>query len=137
MTTATTTTGITAAAAKQFKKNHQANLTRHPQKRAPRSPITPVPLSPGQSLKFIGDRRWWAIRVANESCAVLTRTAAFSGHSIYTVIVWAEGRRGPHVSWGHEAITDKGCERIATDIEAGSLALSERYSISLDIERLR
>ncbi|MBA3019677.1 hypothetical protein [Propionicimonas sp.] len=141
----TTTTGINdllKAAAEQFHANHglnQAQISpgRPFRLRAPIAPVEPIPLQVGHQVKFIGDRRWWTVRACNPKCAALTRSGDFGRDAVYTVIVWAEGRRGPHVSWGHESITDAGCEQIATDVAAGTLALSERRTISLDLERVR
>lgn len=136
----TTTAELIAAAAPLFQANHRLNQHQdeaHSRPRAVKSPITPIPIEAGQEVKFLGDRRWWKVRAANTACAVLTRPAAFGQGLVYTVIVWSEGRRGPHVSWGHEATTDEGCNRIADDVAAGTLALSERRAVSLDLARIR
>lgn len=140
----TTTSELITPGAPLFQANHRWNQQQqaiqsggHSRPRAPKFLIAPIPLEVGQEVKFLGDRRWWKVRAANAVCVVLTRSAAFGQGLIYTVIVWSEGRRGPHASWGHEATTDEGCNRIADDVAAGTLALSERAAISLDLEKIR
>lgn len=125
-----------------FSRNHAENLTlvqpdRSGRLRAATEPINPLPLTVGMQVKFLSDRRWWTVRATNPACAVLTRTGNFGQGLQYTVIVWAEGRRGPHGSWGHEANTDEGCAKIAEDVAAGTLELSERRAIRLDLEAVR
>lgn len=125
-----------------FSRNHADNQTlvepgRSGRRRAPIEPIEPILLDVGMKVKFLGDRRWWTVRAVNPAAVVLTRTAAFSTGLTYTVVVWSEGRRGAHTSWGHEANTDAGCVRIAADIKAGKLELSERHAVRLDLESVR
>lgn len=130
--------GLVAEMADVFTANHDQNMTNTGTGTWACGTATgPLPLQVGMQVKFVGDRRWWEVRATNEACVVVTRGGDFGRKSRYTVIVWGEGRRGPHVSWGHEAVTDDGCATIAADIFAGKLELSPKRSILLDLEKVR
>lgn len=117
-------------------------------RRAPRSPMKAVALRVGDRVKFHSDRRWWDVRAVSPSGshAVLTRTQAFGREGlVYTIVSWTEGRRGPHTSLASWPIdTEEQCDAIAAAMDSGAdaqsgigLALSERYSIRLDVAAVR
>lgn len=107
-------------------------------RRAPQVAIEPIELVVGDRVKFYGDRRWWDVRAVDREYVVLTRTGDFGGTvPRYTVIAWAEGRRGPHGSWGHAAETDAEIAATLAALVSGQVEMSERRSIRLDIESIR
>jgi len=123
-----------------FAANHVENQTlcgKNGRTRATIRPVEPMPLKVNGRVKFLGDRRWWTVQAMNATHAVLTRGGDFGRGPVYTVIAWKEGRRGPHGSWGHAALTREDCERIATDMASGEISLSERRAIYLDIDTIR
>ncbi|MDQ8040640.1 hypothetical protein RDI86_02100 [Cellulosimicrobium sp. XJ-DQ-B-000] len=128
---------------KVFARNHRTNgllVGPHGRTRAQREPIDRfVDLVPDQRVKFLNEPRWWTVQAVSDDkdVVVLTRKAAFSREILYTIIVWSEGRRGPHDSWGHGAETREECEEIARDFDGDvKLALSERRAIYLDIAKV-
>lgn len=131
--------------AEAFRRMHEWNVREYsgrapgsPRHRAPRVPIGPIEMAPGERVKFYGDRRWWDVRAVGRRHVVLTRTRDFGrGGLLYTVIAWAEGRRGPHGSWGHGAETDEQIAETLAALEAGEIDMSERHSIRLDLEAVR
>lgn len=144
-TTALDQAAITAAIASHsetFAANHIKNQNlRCPdgsRRRALEHPMDPVPLQPGHQVKFLGDRRWWTVQAANSVCAVLTRSPDFGKPgAVYTVIVWAETRRGPQFSWGLSAATPELCADMAAAFAAGRTQLSESRAIYLALETVR
>lgn len=103
--------------------------------RANRNPIFPLQFKIGDRVKFFNDRRWWDVRAHDSKTTVLTRSGNFGGPPVYTIIVWEEGRRGPHDSWGFPAETDEDCAEIVSAFSNDDLHLSERRAIHLDIEK--
>ena len=122
-----------------FATNHAENQTlchKNGRTRATIRPVEPMPLKVDGRVKFLNDRRWWTVEATNATHAVLTRGGDFGRGLVYTVIAWNEGRRGPHGSYGHSAVTRADCERIATDMASGTICLSERRAIYLDIAKI-
>lgn len=60
-------------------------------------PVTPVPLSSGDRVKFNDDRRAFVVRATSPNFVVCTRQADFrpKGELAYTVVDWRNGVRGP------------------------------------------
>ena len=137
---------IPEAIAAQLARNHYTNgglVHAAGRTRARREPFERfVDLAVGQRVQFHAPaRRWWTVEAvsADGDVVVLTRQnrdfGRDEGH--YTIIVWSEGRRGPHGSYGYGAETREECEAIARDFDGDvTLALSERRSIYLDIARI-
>lgn len=124
-----------------FTTNHTRNqglVHKRGRSRATSSPIDPVDMPVGSRVKFLGDRRWWTVAATDGERVVLTRTGDFGRPPVYTVIVWSQGRRGPHNSWGYPALTREDCERIVKGMAVDSgyprLDLSERGAVFLDLE---
>lgn len=151
MTAVAETTGVEAINAKiaemaeKFARNHEENQhlvieegKSSWRRRPDKEPMAPLPLRVGQQVKFLGDNRWWTVRASNMTCAVLTRPENFGKPGLrYTVIVWAETRRGPQVSWGLGAVTDEQCHEMAEAFTAGRTELSERRAVYLDLAKVR
>ncbi len=127
-----------------YEENHQWNLDhynneamRYGRRRAPQEPMEPLALEAGQKVKFYGDRRWWEVVMPTDDYVVLTRDAEFNRGTLYTVICWSEGRRGPHNSWGYPAKTYQEIGDMVIALYNGDIELSERGSVRLDIERVK
>lgn len=127
-----------------YEENHQWNLghynedaMRYGRTRAPQEPMEPLAIEAGQKVKFYGDRRWWGVRASGGDYVVLTRDAEFGRGTLYTVICWSQGRRGPHNSWGYGATTPEKINAMLKALVVGDIELSERHSVRLDIERVK
>ena len=98
--------------------------------------ICPVPATVGQRIRFLGDRRWWTIEAADDSRLVCARGGDLGRGSRYTVVEWGAGRRGPHDSFGHGAGSRAQCEEVLAALASGAIALSERNSVYLDLDKV-
>ena len=123
--------------AERFAANHRRNNNLvHPAGRTRAHelvPVRPFALAPGDRVRFHDSRRWWTVQAVSPLHVALTRRAAFTSEPLYTVIAWDEGRRGPHDSWGFEAITREDCESVVAALDRGEISLSERRAIYLDV----
>jgi len=144
--TATALVEIPAAIAARLASNHRTNRGLEHAGGRTRAQAAPferfVDLVVGQRVQFHAPaRRWWTVEAvrADGDVVVLTRQNRDFGRDEqqYTIIVWSEGRRGPHNSWGYGAETREECERIARDFDGDvTLALSERRAVYLDIAKI-
>lgn len=136
--------GAGSQAAVSFAANHAQNLTlATPSGRTrptDRPASAPLEFLPDDEVQFYGDRYWWTLEAVGKlGTLVLTRQAAFGKGSLYTIVHWGIGWRGPHDSWGHAAVTREDCEEVAAAIESGEdvLGMSVRNSVYLDLKRVR
>ncbi|WP_276142730.1 hypothetical protein [Rhodococcus sp. T2V] len=102
------------------------------------SPTTPIPLAPGDRIRFgIEPRRPYTVRALSENFVVCTRHRDFAtqGEFVYTVIDWRSGIRGPVTVIGHsmDVSTDQQCRDLLDDLEAGRWEISHRNRVPLDI----
>lgn len=137
-----------AEAAAWNDEHYNREATRYGRRRAEQHAIAPVPLQPGDQVRFTRDRRWWDVRAISPTGdhVVLTRTQDFGRDElIYTVVSWSQGRRGPHGSYGSWPIdTDEQCAAIAAAMDrgtdraqSGGIELSERRAIRTAIDLIR
>lgn len=141
MTTMTDEQRAAFTEAAQWNAEHYTReATRYGRRRAERHAIPPVPLHPGEQVRFADDRCWWDVRAVSVSGdhVVLTRAQSFGRAGLlYTVVCWSQGRRGPHGSWGSWPVeTDEQCAAIAEAMDrglagdlGGGIEMSERRSI--------
>jgi hypothetical protein len=86
-------------------------------------PVTPFPLSVGDRVKFVGDRRWWTVKAVTDNFAALTRQAEFerAGTLCYTVVDWRNGVRGAcdllGQGWGDGSYTEAECAEMLAAFE--------------------
>ncbi|MDV8022296.1 hypothetical protein [Rhodococcus sp. IEGM 1330] len=104
---------------------------------------TPNPdLAVGGKVTFIGEpRRPYIVRATSENFAVLTRQADFKpkGVHFYCIIDWRKSVRGPCnlIGNGWDTTTDESCEELCAELETGSVEVSRRNQIALDIQAVR
>lgn len=68
-------------------------------------------------VKFAGDSKWWTVRATDdERFVILTRPEPFQpkGTSVYTIIDWERGVRGPCnlIGQGWDVDEPNGCEDL-------------------------
>lgn len=69
-----------------------------------REPITPIPMSVGDKVKFTEDKRPFTVRAVSNRYVILTKPFNLEHTVLYTVIDWESGVRGPdnYYSLGYE-----------------------------------
>jgi hypothetical protein len=100
-------------------------------------PVTPIPLSSGDRIKFKDDRRAFVVRATSPNFAVCTRQADFrpKGELAYTVVDWRNGVRGPVnvIGQGWDVTTDEQCDELCALLDAGRWKVSQRNWRRIDV----
>jgi hypothetical protein len=88
------------------------------------TPVTAADLPIGTRVKLLHGndiRRWWTVRAADERFTILTRQADFelAGTSVYTIIDWHRGVRGPCnlIGQGWDVDEPEGCEQLLAALQ--------------------
>lgn len=101
---------------------------------------TRTDIAVGDTVKFDGDNRWWTVRAADTRFVILTRQAPFQpkGESVYTIIDWERGLRGPCDRIGQGWDVDKagGCESLLSALN-GHVQVSYRNNLPIEIVEVR
>lgn len=78
--------------------------------------------------------RPFVVQAVSENFVVMTKPYNPRRTTLYTIIDWRNGWRGPHNSWGYGAVTREDCEETISALEDGKIELSVRRNVYLDIE---
>jgi hypothetical protein len=121
------------------------------------SPVAPTPMMLGQHIRLADDLNPWTVTAVTENFAVLTRqttkqeveTAEWladpddkhwenpyeEGETVYTVLDWRNGVRGPcnlsGQGYGDGDYTEDECAQMLAEFEAGELEVSHRNQVPI------
>lgn len=78
-------------------------------------PVEKLDLEIGDTLRFHSGRTVFTARAVSENFVVATGKGR--GQTVYTIIDWDKGQRGPHNSWGFPVTNDEECAALAGALE--------------------
>lgn len=122
------------------------------------APVTPLPLTVGQQVTLAYDWHPWTVAAVSENFAALTRITTERdygvaewqadpddehwenpytvGNTLYTVLDWRNGVRGPcnlvGQAYGDGEYTEAECARMLAEFEAGELEVSHRNQVRIE-----
>ncbi len=102
--------------------------------RLTKSPQPKQYLEVGDRVKFYGEKKPYVVQAVSEHFVILTKPFNLQHTTLYTIIDWRNGWRGPHNSWGFGAVTREDCEETIAAMESDEIELSVRRNVYLDIE---
>lgn len=87
-------------------------------------PLAAIDLAVGTRVKLLHGndiRRWWTVRACDDRFTILTRQADFesAGTSVYTIIDWKRGVRGPCnlIGQGWDVDEPNGCQELLAALQ--------------------
>ena len=91
-------------------------------------------MTPGQKVRFKGERNRYTVRACNERFAVCTKPFAPKHTVIYSVIDFTQQIRGTeNLVFGMGAETDQQCAEMLERLTSGDSEVSHRNRVRLEI----
>jgi hypothetical protein len=109
------------------------------------TPVAPIQFEIGTQVVLAGDPHPWTVKAVTEHFSALTRPNTpttgvdwpkgddLDGFTLYTVLDWRNGVRGPcnlsGQGWGDGTYTEAECAAMLAELEAGELEISHRNNV--------
>lgn len=92
----------------------------------------------GDLIKFTSERQRYRVRAASRRYAICTKPMNALHTTIYTIIDFEQNVRGrENLIFGMGFETDEDCTAALERLLAGESAVSHRYYVKLDIEKIK